>query len=53
LDHEEEEVDCEYPVGRRRVETMGVIMFCALMTIVAVELIIESAKALAAGKTVT
>jgi cation diffusion facilitator family transporter len=41
----------KYPVGRRRVETMGVIMFCALMTIVAVELIIESAKALAAGKT--
>ncbi|KAJ5942248.1 hypothetical protein N7516_002416 [Penicillium verrucosum] len=41
----------KYPVGRRRVETMGVIMFCALMTIVAVELIIESAKALAGGKT--
>ncbi|OQE42978.1 hypothetical protein PENCOP_c003G05673 [Penicillium coprophilum] len=41
----------KYPVGRRRVETMGVIMFCALMTIVAVELIIESAKSLAAGKT--
>ncbi|KAJ5597653.1 hypothetical protein N7537_007737 [Penicillium hordei] len=41
----------KYPVGRRRVETMGVIMFCALMTIVAVELIIESAKTLAGGKT--
>lgn len=41
----------KYPVGRRRVETMGVIMFCALMTIVAVELIIESAKSLAAGET--
>lgn len=40
----------KYPVGRRRVETMGVIMFCALMTIVAVELIIESAKSLAAGE---
>ncbi|KAJ5762202.1 uncharacterized protein N7511_005584, partial [Penicillium nucicola] len=41
----------KYPVGRRRVETMGVIMFCALMTIVAIELIIESAKSLAGGKT--
>ncbi|CAG7935543.1 unnamed protein product [Penicillium nalgiovense] len=41
----------KYPVGRRRIETMGVIMFCALMTVVAIMLIIESAKALAAGKT--
>ena len=39
----------KYPVGRRRIETMGIIMFCALMTTVAVELIIESAKSLAAG----
>ncbi|KAI9044145.1 cation diffusion facilitator family transporter [Aspergillus affinis] len=41
----------KYPVGRRRIETMGVIMFCALMTTVAVELIIESAKSLAGGET--
>ncbi|KAJ5823370.1 Cation efflux protein [Penicillium robsamsonii] len=41
----------KYPVGRRRVETMGVIMFCALMIIVAAELIIESAKAPAVGET--
>jgi cation diffusion facilitator family transporter len=40
----------QYPVGRRRIETMGIIMFCALMTTVAVELIIESAKSLGAGK---
>lgn len=40
----------KYPVGRRRIETMGVIMFCALMTTVAVELIIESAKSLASGE---
>ncbi|KAE8151635.1 cation efflux protein [Aspergillus avenaceus] len=43
----------QYPVGRKRAETMGVIMFCALMTTVAVELIIESAKSLASGKTET
>ncbi|OGM42237.1 cation diffusion facilitator family transporter [Aspergillus bombycis] len=41
----------QYPVGRRRAETMGVIMFCALMTTVAIQLIIESAKSLAAGET--
>ncbi|KAF2663301.1 hypothetical protein BT63DRAFT_380211 [Microthyrium microscopicum] len=39
----------KYPVGRTRIETMGIIMFCALMTTVAVELIVESARALAAG----
>ncbi|OQE24680.1 hypothetical protein PENSTE_c007G09210 [Penicillium steckii] len=41
----------KYPVGRRRIETMGIIMFCALMTVVGVELIVESAKALAEGET--
>ncbi|KAH8804343.1 cation efflux family-domain-containing protein [Xylogone sp. PMI_703] len=41
----------QYPVGRRRVETLGIIMFCALMTTVAIELIIESARSLASGKT--
>ncbi|TVY16591.1 Metal tolerance protein 10 [Lachnellula arida] len=38
-----------YPVGRKRVETVGIILFCALMTTVSVELIIESGRALAAG----
>jgi cation diffusion facilitator family transporter len=41
----------KYPVGRRRIETVGVIMFCALMATVAVQLIIESARTLAKGKT--
>jgi cation diffusion facilitator family transporter len=36
----------KYPVGRRRVETVGIILFCALMTTVAVELIVESGRAL-------
>ncbi|KAN0104597.1 hypothetical protein V8E51_010342 [Hyaloscypha variabilis] len=39
----------KFPVGRKRVETVGIILFCALMTTIAVELIIESARALAAG----
>ncbi|KAH8784831.1 cation efflux family-domain-containing protein [Hyaloscypha sp. PMI_1271] len=39
----------KFPVGRKRVETVGIILFCALMTTVAVELIIESARALASG----
>ncbi|PMD47491.1 hypothetical protein L207DRAFT_628126 [Hyaloscypha variabilis F] len=29
----------KFPVGRKRVETVGIILFCALMTTVAVELI--------------
>lgn len=39
----------KYPVGRKRVETVGIILFCALMTTVAVQLIIESARALGHG----
>ncbi|PBP27233.1 hypothetical protein BUE80_DR001876 [Diplocarpon rosae] len=39
----------QYPVGRKRVETVGIILFCALMTTVSVELIIESARSLAGG----
>lgn len=39
----------KYPVGRRRIETIGIILFCALMTTVAVQLIIESGRALAGG----
>lgn len=41
----------KYPVGRRRIETVGIILFCALMTTVAVQLIIESARSLGAGET--
>jgi cation diffusion facilitator family transporter len=40
----------KYPVGRRRVETVGIIMFCALMATVAVQLIIESARTLGHGE---
>ncbi|KAF2430797.1 hypothetical protein EJ08DRAFT_633235 [Tothia fuscella] len=36
----------KYPVGRTRIETIGIILFCALMTTVAVQLIIESGRAL-------
>lgn len=39
----------KYPVGRKRVETVGIILFCALMTTVAVQLIIESARSLGHG----
>lgn len=39
----------KYPVGRRRIETIGIILFCALMTTVAIQLIIESGRALAGG----
>ncbi|PGH18107.1 hypothetical protein AJ79_00735 [Helicocarpus griseus UAMH5409] len=39
----------KYPVGRRRIETVGIILFCALMTTVAVQLIIESVRKLAGG----
>ncbi|TVY73370.1 Metal tolerance protein [Lachnellula suecica] len=39
----------KFPVGRKRVETVGIILFCALMTTVSTELIIESARSLAAG----
>ncbi|KAI9054943.1 hypothetical protein LZ554_002086 [Drepanopeziza brunnea f. sp. 'monogermtubi'] len=39
----------KYPVGRKRVETVGIILFCALMTTVSIELIIESARSLAGG----
>ena len=39
----------KYPVGRKRIETVGVIFFCALMTTVAIELIIESARSLGSG----
>jgi divalent metal cation (Fe/Co/Zn/Cd) transporter len=37
--------------GRTRIETIGVILFCALMTTVAVQLLIESARTLGTGKT--
>ncbi|KAK0615387.1 Metal tolerance protein 9 [Lasiodiplodia hormozganensis] len=40
----------KYPVGRRRIETVGIILFCALMTTVAVQLIVESARALGEGE---
>ncbi|KUJ16961.1 uncharacterized protein LY89DRAFT_646023 [Mollisia scopiformis] len=39
----------KFPVGRKRVETVGIILFCALMTTVAVELIVESARSLGDG----
>ncbi|KAM3076285.1 hypothetical protein ACMFMG_006211 [Clarireedia jacksonii] len=39
----------KFPVGRKRVETVGIILFCALMTTVSVELIIESSRSLADG----
>jgi divalent metal cation (Fe/Co/Zn/Cd) transporter len=42
--------DLAHPLqGRKRVETVGIILFCALMTTVSVELIIESARSLADG----
>ncbi|KAF2710815.1 cation diffusion facilitator 1 [Pleomassaria siparia CBS 279.74] len=39
----------KYPVGRTRIETIGIIMFCCLMTTVAVQLLIESGRSIAAG----
>lgn len=39
----------KYPVGRTRIETIGIIMFCCLMTTVAIQLIIESGRALGNG----
>lgn len=39
----------KYPVGRTRIETIGIIMFCCLMTTVAIQLIIESGRSLAGG----
>ncbi|KAF2201420.1 hypothetical protein GQ43DRAFT_37287 [Delitschia confertaspora ATCC 74209] len=39
----------KYPVGRRRIETIGIIMFCCLMTTVTIQLIIESARTLGGG----
>jgi divalent metal cation (Fe/Co/Zn/Cd) transporter len=32
----------KYPVGRTRIETIGIIMFCCLMTTVAIQLIVRS-----------
>ncbi|KIW14822.1 hypothetical protein PV08_07607 [Exophiala spinifera] len=40
----------KFPVGRKRLETVGIILFCALMTTVAVQLIVESARGLGAGE---
>ncbi|KAL7622373.1 hypothetical protein AAE478_007877 [Parahypoxylon ruwenzoriense] len=31
----------KYPVGRTRIETIGIILFCALMTTVAIQLLID------------
>ncbi|KAI1772305.1 hypothetical protein F4818DRAFT_182044 [Hypoxylon cercidicola] len=39
----------KYPVGRTRIETIGIILFCALMTTVAIQLLIESARTLGGG----
>ncbi|KAI1443795.1 cation efflux protein, partial [Annulohypoxylon stygium] len=39
----------KYPVGRTRIETIGIILFCALMTTVAIQLLVESARSLGAG----
>ncbi|ORY17923.1 cation efflux family-domain-containing protein [Clohesyomyces aquaticus] len=41
----------KYPVGRTRIETIGIIMFCCLMTTVAIQLIIESGRTLGGGAT--
>lgn len=34
----------KYPVGRTRIETIGIIMFCCLMTTVAIQLIVSAAR---------
>ncbi|KAK4230134.1 cation efflux family-domain-containing protein [Podospora fimiseda] len=39
----------KYPVGRKRIEAIGIILFCALMTTVAVQLLIEGARSLGSG----
>ncbi|KAB5543031.1 cation efflux family-domain-containing protein [Coniochaeta sp. 2T2.1] len=39
----------KYPVGRTRIETIGIILFCALMTTVAIQLMIESGRTLGGG----
>ncbi|KAK3402213.1 hypothetical protein B0T20DRAFT_504655 [Sordaria brevicollis] len=39
----------KYPVGRKRIETLGIILFCALMTTVSIQLLIESARNLGSG----
>ncbi|EPE25328.1 hypothetical protein GLAREA_01240 [Glarea lozoyensis ATCC 20868] len=39
----------KFPVGRKRVETVGIILFCALMTTVSIQLIIESVRSLVRG----
>lgn len=39
----------KYPIGRRRVETISVILFYVLMAYVEVELIIKSGRGLASG----
>ncbi|KAK7967082.1 cation efflux family protein [Apiospora aurea] len=41
----------KYPVGRTRIETIGIILFCALMTTVAIQLLVESARTLGGGAT--
>ncbi|PFH56162.1 hypothetical protein XA68_16961 [Ophiocordyceps unilateralis] len=38
-----------FPVGRTRIEPVGIIVFCALMATVSVELMIESARTLGQG----
>ncbi|KAF8466936.1 cation efflux family-domain-containing protein [Kalaharituber pfeilii] len=40
----------KYPVGRTRIETIGIILFCSLMSTLAVQLIVESARNLASGE---
>ncbi|KZL78295.1 cation diffusion facilitator 1 (cation efflux family protein) [Colletotrichum tofieldiae] len=40
----------KYPVGRTRIETIGIILFCALMTTVAIQLLVESGRSLAEGQ---
>ncbi|OAQ74177.1 cation efflux family protein [Pochonia chlamydosporia 170] len=40
----------KFPVGRTRIEPVGIIVFCALMATVAVQLLIESARHLADGE---
>jgi hypothetical protein len=34
----------KYPVGRTRIETIGIIMFCCLMTTVAIQLIVRNPR---------
>ncbi|KAK1969353.1 cation efflux family protein [Colletotrichum sublineola] len=40
----------KYPVGRTRIETIGIILFCALMTTVAIQLLVESGRSLGEGQ---